>query len=221
MSEYMMPVIVDGSVFAKLFNWINERKNLGELSVEEEIEAWERVRKNQSDNIEAVKQATLNLYKLRNQVMTESFNMEERSIKHLAKLGVYNIEQQIEKYRELYSIKAKDLAEEQSRVENLFELYKKLISDQQKTIKTVHDERIQQIDEEARKKKEVNEEEIKAIEAELDLLNKREQSYDHDKRMANLKEELDYWQVRTSEQARQKVAEIEKQIDEEEHKTRG
>ena len=110
------------------------------------------------------------------------------------------------------------MAEEQSRVENLFELYKKLISDQQKTIKTVHDERIQQIDEEARKKKEVNEEEIKAIEAELDLLNKREQSYDHDKRMANLKEELAYWQVRTSEQARQKVAEIEKQIDEEEHK---
>ena len=199
-------------------NWINQRKNLGELSVEEEIEAWERVRKNQSDNIEAVKQATFNLYKLKNQVMTESFNMEERSIKHLTKLGVYNIEQQIEKYRELYSIKAKDLAEEQSRVENLFELYKKLISDQQKTIKTVHDERIQQIDEEARKKKEVNEEEIKAIEAELDLLNKREQSYDHDKRMANLKEELAYWQVRTSEQARQKVAEIEKQIDEEEHK---
>ena len=33
-----------------------------------------------------------------------------------------------------------------------------------------------------------------------------------------LKEELAYWQVRTSEQARQKVAEIEKQIDEEEHK---
>lgn len=199
-------------------NWIRERKNLGELSVEEEIEAWERVRKNQSDNIEAVKQATLNLYKLRNQVMTESSNMEERSIKHLAKLGVYNIEQQIEKYRELYTVKAKDLAEEQSRVENLFELYKKLISDQQKTIKVAHDERIQQIEEEARKKKEVNEAEIRAIEEELDLLNRREQSYDHDKRMANLKEELAYWQVRTSEQARQKVAEILKQIDEEEHK---
>lgn len=198
-------------------NWIRERKNLGELSVEEEIEAWERVYKNQKGNAEAQKQATLNLYKLRNQVMTESFNMEERSIKHLSKLGVYSIEQQIEKYRELYTVKAKDLAEEQSRVENLFELYKKLISDQQKTIKVAHDERMQQIDEEARKKKEVNEEEIKAIEAELDLLNKREQSYDHDKRMANLKEELAYWQVRTSEQARQKVAEIEKQIDEEEH----
>jgi TP901 family phage tail tape measure protein len=205
------------STFKNSTDWINEQKSLGLMSAAEEIEAWERVYKNQKGNAEAQKQATLNLYKLRNQVMTESFNMEERSIKHLSKLGVYSIEQQIEKYRELYDVKVKDLAEEQTRVENLFELYKKLISDQQKTIKTAHDKRIEQIEEEARKKKEVNEAEIKAIEAELDLLNKREQAYDHDKRMANLKEELAYWQVRTSEQARQKVADILKQIDEEEH----
>src|SRR5690606_37324649 len=99
------------------------------------------------------------------------------------------------------------IAEEQSRIENLFELYKKLISDHQRTIKVAHEERIKQIEDEAKRRKEMHEEEIKAIERELDLLNKQEKEYDYDRRMADLREQLAYWQVRTSEQARQKVAE--------------
>lgn len=199
-------------------NWINEKKNLDQLSVEEEIAAWERVRENQANNIEARKQAELNLYRLRNQVMADSYNKEENHIKHITKLGILSTEQQIEQYRKLYEIKAQSLAEEQSRVENLFDLYKKLISDQQRTIKVAYDERIKQIDEEARRKKAMHEDEIKAIEKELELLNKQEQEYDHNKRMADLREQLAYWQVRTSEDARKKVAELLKQIDEEEHK---
>jgi TP901 family phage tail tape measure protein len=199
-------------------NWINEKKNLNELSTEEEIAAWERVRKNQSNNIEAVKQATLNLYKLRNQVMTDSFSREENSIKHLTKLGLLSVDEQIKKYRELYEVKASTLSEEQSRVENLFDLYKKQISDQQRTIKEAHDKRIEQIEEEAKKKKSIHEDEIKAIEKELGLLNRQEDEYDHDKKMADLKEQLAYWQVRTSEDARKKVSELLKQIDEAEHK---
>lgn len=199
-------------------NWINEKKNLDQLSVEEEIAAWERVRENQANNIEARKQAELNLYRLRNQVMADSYNKEENHIKHITKLGILSTEQQIEQYRKLYEVKAQSLAEEQSRVENLFDLYKKLISDQQRTIKVAYDERIKQIDEEARRKKAMHEDEIKAIEKELELLNKQEQEYDHNKRMADLREQLAYWQVRTSEDARKKVAELLKQIDEEEHK---
>ncbi|OZV12345.1 phage tail tape measure protein [Tissierella sp. P1] len=199
-------------------NWINQKKNLNELSVEDEIAAWERVRKNQSNNIEAVKQATLNLYKLRNQVMTDSFSREENSIKHLTKLGLLSVDEQIKKYRELYEVKASTLSEEQSRIENLFDLYKKQISDQQKTIKEAHDKRIEQIEEEAKKKKSIHEDEIKAIEKELELLSRQEDEYDHDKKMADLKEQLAYWQVRTSEDARKKVTELLKQIDEAEHK---
>lgn len=199
-------------------NWINEKKNLDQLSVEEEIAAWERVRKNQANNIEARKQAELNLYKLRNQVMIDSYNKEENHIKHITKFSIYSTEQQIEKYRELYKYKAQTLAEEQARVENLFSLYKQLISDQQRTVKVAYDERIKQIDEEARRKKEMHDEEIKAIEKELELLDRQEDEYDHDKRMADLREQLAYWQVRTSEDARKKVAELLKQIDEEEHK---
>lgn len=199
-------------------NWINEMKSLGKLSIEEEIAAWERVRKNQSDNAEAVKQATINLYRLRNQLMTESYSREENYIKHLTKLGILSVEEQIEKYRQLYQYKANSLQEEQARVENLFDLYKRLISDQQRTIKVAHDERISQIEEEAERRKQAQKQIIEGIEKELELLNRQEQEYDHEKRMADLREQLAYWQVRTSEQARQKVAEITKQIEEEERK---
>ena len=149
--------------------------------------------------------------------MTESYSKEEKSIQHLTKLGIASTEQQIAKYKELYKAKAESIDEERARVENLFGLYKKLISDQQKTVKTAYDERINQIEEEAKKKKSVHDEEIKAIEKELELLDRKENEYDHDKKMTDLQEQLKYWQVRTSEDARKKVAEILKQIDETEH----
>ena len=76
-------------------SWINEKKNFNELSVEEEIAAWTRVKDNQLNNIDAVKQATLELYKLKNQVMADSFSREEGSIKHLTKLGILSIDEQI------------------------------------------------------------------------------------------------------------------------------
>lgn len=198
-------------------NWINEKKNLDQLSAEEEIKAWERVKNNQSDNIEAIKQATLNLYKLRNQMREEYTSDEEATIKHLANIGVYGIQEQIDKYKELYSIKADSLEEERKRVENLFGLYKSLLEEEQDQIKKAYEERVRQIDEEAKKKKKDQEEVIEGIEKELRLIDKREQKHEHERKMADLREQLAYWEVRTSEEARKKVAELLKEIDEEEH----
>lgn len=198
-------------------NWINREKSLGRLSVEDEIAGWERVYKNQYDNSEARRQAEVNLYTLRNQIVDESYAREERHIQHMTKLGVWNIEEQIKGYRKLYEVKAKTEQEEQARIENLFSLYKSLLSDQQQEIKEAYDERIKQIDDEADRQKEAQEEIIKGIDKEIEAINRREQAYDHDRRMEDLEEELAYWQVRTSEQARQKVVEIEKRMREELH----
>lgn len=199
-------------------NWINEKKNLNELSVEEEIAAWERIKNNQSNNIEAVKQATLNLYKLRNQLSTETAAKEENTIKHLAKIGVYSVKQQLDAYRESYSFKATSIEEERRRTENLFGLYKDLIKEQQSAVKDAYDERIKQIEDESKKKKKAQEDIIKGIEEELELLDRQEDESDYEKKMAKLRENLAYWQVRTSEDARKKVAELLKEIDETEHK---
>lgn len=198
-------------------NWISEQKELGKMSVAQEIAAWENILKTQKNNNEAVKQATLNLYKLKSQLAEETAQKETNSIEHWAKLGVYSIQQQIDKYRELYKVKAKDQAEEYKRTENLFGLYKDLLDEQQKSIKDAYDERIKQIENEAKEKKKAQEETIKGIEAELKLLDRKESEHDYDQEMQKLREDLAYWSVRTSEEARQKVADLNKQIAEKEH----
>lgn len=198
-------------------DWINEKKSLNELSTEEEIAAWKRVKDNQSNNIEAVKKATMNLYDLRQQLAEETYSKEANSIEHWAKLGIYSIQEQIDKYKELYSFTAKSQEEEYNRTENLFNLYKQLLDEQQNEIKDAYDKRIQQIEDEASAKKSAQEDIIDGIEKELELLDKQEEEYSHDKKMADLKEQLAYWQVRTSEDARQKIADLTEQIAEEEH----
>lgn len=199
-------------------DYINEKKNLDQLTAEEEIYLWEKVLITQSDNINAVKQATLNLHKLRQQLNQETAQKEENSIQHLTTLGIYSTQQQIDKYRELHSLKTSSLDEERKHIEQLFSLYKSLLSEQQKAIKDAYDERLRQIEAEASRRKAAQEDVIRGIEIELKLLERQEDAYDHNKNLASLREELAYWQVRTSEEARKKVAELTEQIAEEEHK---
>ncbi|HHX60993.1 MAG TPA: phage tail tape measure protein [Epulopiscium sp.] len=199
-------------------SWISEKKNFNEMSTEDEIAAWTRVRDSQTNNIQAVKQATLELYKLKNQVMIDAYNREESTIQHLTKLSVLSTEQQIVQYKKLYEVKAKDLSEQQKRTENLFALQKQLMSEQQKKAKEVYDERINQIESETKARKDAQEDIIKGIEKELELLDRQEGEYNHDKKMSDLREQLAYWEVRTSEDARKKVIDLKKQIDEAEHK---
>ncbi len=198
-------------------DWISYQKEIGKLSTKQEIDEWEKILKTQKENSEAVKQATINLYKLKTQLAEESAQREENSIDHWAKIGVYSIQQQIDKYRELYKIKAKDYEEEYKRTENLFDLYKDLLNEQQKSIKEAYDKRIQQIEDEAKKKKEAQQAIIDGIEAEEKALDRLEGEHDYANEMASLREQLAYWSVRTSEEARKNVADLNKQIAEKEH----
>jgi TP901 family phage tail tape measure protein len=64
-------------------NWINEKKALGELSAEQEIAAWNRVLTNQKNNIEAVKEATQNLYRLQKELREQEVQENKDSLKDL------------------------------------------------------------------------------------------------------------------------------------------
>ncbi|HEX2925855.1 MAG TPA: phage tail tape measure protein [Ruminiclostridium sp.] len=198
-------------------DWINEQKELGKMSTQQEIAAWEKILKTQKDNSEAVKQATINLYKLKTQLAEETAQKEENSIEHWAKLGVYSTQQQIDKYQELYKVKAASQDEEYKRTENLFDLYKDLFGEQQKSIKDAYDERIKQIEDEAQKKKDAQQDIIDGIEDEEKALDRLEGQHDYANELADLRQQLAYWSVRTSEDARQKVADLNKQIAEKEH----
>lgn len=198
-------------------DWINEKKALDQLSVEEEIAAWKRVLNNQKDNIEAVKEARLNLYKLQKQVLEETTSKEEASIEHWSRLGVYSIQQQIDMYRELYSLKKMSTEEQWKLEEKIFDLYKDSFKEQQDSIKKAYEERLKAIEDEAEAAKKKQQDIIDDIEEEERALERLLREHDYNEDIADLREQLAYWSVRTSEEARKKVAEINKEIAEKEH----
>lgn len=203
---------------------LDYKKYLNQISLEDEISTLNQIKANHVNTADELMDINKRIYDAENSLMDErqkaseeTYKLEESNIQHLAKLGVYSTEQQIEAYKELYSVKAESLAEEQKRVENLFNLYKQLLSKQQQEIKDAYDERMDLIDEEADRKKESLEDEKSALQEQLDLLDRKDAQRSHNNEMKSLQEELAYWQVRTSEEARKKVVELEKQIDEEKY----
>ena len=147
----------------------------------------------------------------------ETYAREEALIQHWAQLGLISIQDQIDMYSQLYSIKKMTTEEQWSLDEQMFGLYKEALNEQQQLLKDAYDDRISLIEDEAKAKKEAQETIIKGIEEELKLLDRNEDSTDYDNKMSDLDEQLAYWSVRTGEEARQKLADIKKQIDEAEH----
>lgn len=205
--------------FQNSTTWISDQKSLDKLSADEEIAAWERVKNNQVDNAEAVKQATVNLYKLRKQQSEDAAKAEESSIKHLTNLGIYSVEEQIKAYKNLYSVRAALSAdEEQARVENLFNLYKQLLGEQQEKIKEAYDERIKMIEEEAKADKAKAQERIKDLQEELNLLDKQDAQRSYEQNIADIKKDIKYWEVRTSLDADKNEKEAREKLKEEQYK---
>lgn len=203
---------------------LDYKKYLNQISLEDEITTLNQIKANHVNTADELMDINKRIYDAEQELIDkkqkaseETYKLEESNIQHLASLGVYSTEQQIEAYKKLYSVKAESLAEEQKRVENLFNLYKQLLSKQQQEIKDAYDERMDLIDEEADRKKESLEDEKSALQEQLDLLDRKDAQRSHNQEMKSLQEELAYWQVRTSEEARKKVIEIEKQIDEEKY----
>ncbi|NMB98070.1 MAG: hypothetical protein GYA02_15950 [Clostridiaceae bacterium] len=200
---------------------LDYKRYINELTLEDELKMLYEIKANHVNTADELMEINKRIYTAEQKLLDEkknSYKLEERNIQHLAKLGVYSVEQQIEAYRELYSVKAESLADEQSRVENLFNLYKQLLSEEQRKIKDAYNERIDLIDEEAKRKKENLEDEKKAIQEQLNLLDRKDNERSYKQTMQGLQDELKYWSVRTSEEARKKVIEIQEQIEEEKYK---
>ena len=169
------------------------------------------------DMDERIYEAEQRLNSLKVSNAEETYSKEESLIQHWAKMGVYTIQQQIDMYSKLYSIKQMTTEEQWSLDEQMFGLYQDALDEQQKAIKDAYDDRIDLIEEEAKAKKEAQQDIIKGIEEELELLDRKEDEYNYDEEMQKLEDELAYWSVRTSEEARQKVADLNKEIAEKEH----
>lgn len=118
---------------------------------------------------------------------------------------IYDAEQRLIKETEEAEKTALD--ERKKKREEFSDYYKKTITDIQDQLKNAYEERIGLIDQE-----------IDKIDEQIKQLNRAEEARDHDQTIADLQDELAYWSVRTSEQARKKVKETQEKIAEEQHK---
>ena len=140
-------------------DWINQEKEFGRLSAEATIAAWNRVRDNQKNNIEAIKAAT----------------------------------------------------------KGMFDAYKDLLSEQMESIDESYRDQIDMIERESESKKKAQQEIIKGIEDELKLLDRKEDKYDYNQKKSELLEQRRYHEMRTGEEHRKAIEDIDKQLDELEH----
>ncbi len=218
-SSYTNPALSEALKF------LDYKKYINELTTEEEIAMLNDIKAQHVKTADELMDINKRIYSAEKQLVEEkkklkddASKLEEDNIKHLSQLGIYSVQQQIEAYKELYSVKAESMAEEQSRIENLFNLYKQLLSEEQKKIKDAYDERIRLIDEETDRKKKARQEEIEELQEQLELLDRKDNQRSYEQTITDLKQQIEYWSVRTSEDARKKVIELEKQIDEEKYK---
>jgi len=203
---------------------LEHKKRMNQISLAEEIQQlnqikalYARTANERMDLDEKIFDAEKRLNDERMKLAQEAYDFKESRIQHWARMGTYSIQQQIDMYRELYSIKKLTTQEQWKLDEQIFGLYKKALGEQQQAIREAYDERIEQIEAEAKAKKSAQEEIIEEIEKELRLLDKQESKYNYEKKMDDLKKELEYWSVRTSEEARKRVAELTEEIAEAEH----
>ena len=288
--------------------WIEEQKKLRIFNLEDEIAAWERIKKGQGDYIEAATEAEEKLYELRKSLREKNIKDEETYIGRLKRVNLLSNEDEISMYESLYSkFNAESESEKFDRIENLYGLYHKRIDDifkdiddnhnkaiksmtdsiknspladnlknldsQLKTLKykkaeqdnlkkmedtikklrelreeaqvlgmdteglfgslpqeylsmldgaltedekltRMHKARIKNIEEEGKALSALKQKEIDDINRQIEALEKLEEKERKDKELAKLKEELEYYKVRTSEEARKKVKELEEKINE-------
>ncbi len=204
---------------------LDYKKYINKLTTEEEIATLNEIKANHVKTADELMDINKRIYSAEKQLEQDkkdesekTYKEEINNIQYMARLGIYSVQQQIDAFKELYSIKIDGLDNEQERIENLFSLYKQLLSEEQKKIKDAYDERLKLIDEEADKKKKARQDEISDLQEQLKLLDRKDNQRSYEQTIADLKQQIEYWSVRTSEEARKKVVELEQQIDEEKYK---
>ena len=198
--------------------WIEEQKDFDLLTIEEEIAAWERVKVNQIDNIEAVKEAEKNLHQLRKKQNEEFINLTEKTYEHWAKVGVYTIEQQIEKLKELHKFKQYDAYEEMKYIETLQDLYKELIEERLDGIKKAAETSIEAIEDEYEARIKAENDLIDKLDKKQKALKRLREDEDYEKKRKELLEKRRYHELRTGEEHTKAIIDIDKELAELEEK---
>lgn len=203
---------------------LEHKKRMNQLSVEDEITTLQKIKSLYAKNAEEILDIDERIYDVEQALKDKEQKAKEDRLQNSInwinqekEFGRLSAEETLAAWKRVLA-KQKDYAEAVKEAnKGIFDSYKELLGEQMSEIEKAYNERMNKIDEEAEKQKKVQQDIIDGIEEQEKTLDRSETAYSHEQKMADLQKELAYWSVRTSEEARQKVLDIQKQIADEQH----
>lgn len=142
----------------------------------------------------------------------DAFDKASKSLEHWSKMGVYSIQQQIDKYRELYSLKQFSVDEEWKMQEALQDKYKDLIEDRIKKAKEASEESIKAIEKEYKAMIDAEDAKLRKLDEAKEVRDRIRSIEDFEKKRQELLEKRRYHEMRTGEEHRQAIIDIDKEL---------
>ncbi len=185
------------------------------------------------DNKNAILQDQLQIGSLRKEMAdfqstidNINFDQANAALQHWTSMGVYSVEQQIAALHRLATVKKLTTEEQRQLDMQSFNLYKKLIGDQVSQVQKAYQSRLNIIEDHYRDRLKTIEDEadaeiaiiqrrIDALDEEDNLNDREEARTEHDEKIKSLIEEQQYHELRTGIEHEKSLADIKKQIDEE------
>lgn len=232
---YSAEMEIKENKYQKSVNWINQEKELGRLSTQDEIAAWTRVYQNQSDNIEAVKEATKNLYKLRKQLLQEEIDertkLSEQWVESQKKLDSFTGINEVAAYNRMITYhkeyldkvlkdeqisleeKKKVQTQEESTIkdleEKIYDIKKEYV---EKSVNEYIDKKKKQFEEEENLEEERLNDKLKAIDKEYEEIESKEKARERSSDLKELKKQEKYYKNAVTKEGKEKLKSIQDEI---------
>ncbi|MFA5451406.1 MAG: phage tail tape measure protein [Dehalococcoidales bacterium] len=150
--------------------------------------------------------------------MTDAFDQGSRAIQHWSAMGVMSTEQQINALRKLATVKSMTIDEMWQMDERYHGLYMDLINEEYQALEKSYRDRIKQIEDEAKTRIESIQEQIDALNRQGEAEDREEAEAQHNQKMLDLQEELQYHKLRTGREHEEAIIDIQRQIEDEQRR---
>lgn len=183
------------------------------------ISNWEDLQNKATDIQNSIYDAQIELYnKTSNQIQEFYDDVADKAMetaRHQIAMGRWNTQQQIEFYQKLLKEWKGTVKEQEKLQEELFSLNRKLLEEQLDKVREANKKRIDNIQAAADKEIAIRQKLLDELDEEETAADREESERQHNKKLQELYEELQYHQIRTGKEHLEAIADIQKQIEEE------
>ena len=202
--------------------WIEHKKALNQLSAEEEIAAWQRVAARYQEGTELRMQADEGLYQAKQRLAQEEKKLYDDAyqqamdlMRHQVNMARMSTDQQIEYLQKLRDAHAWSTQQMMSIEEELYRLRKQQLVGYLSNLDDEYKEKLGAIEERTKANAKAIQDQIDVLEAESTQDEREETTRKHNERLKELLEQRHYHEIRTGKEHQKAIADIDKQIAEE------